>query len=210
MPVSVAQVVDLYATNASIPREDEMELRQHLPALDDLPDPSAFVHMVSVSDRLGRTALNHRAHLWNEPIVPSSPETLLAVLGRATEAIRQLDGFDHWMLTVVEAGRRGGPRQDAWSLLLQQIRRTYRESQEATLDLVQYQPELGQSNDLDADATVVERIQEHVRGGGGFGKLALWGHGDWRAVLSRARIQRRGCSRRRRARAGGHWMPRDW
>src|SRR5256885_12219162 len=64
VPLSPAELTDLYRTNVSLSREDESELSRHLPHLRDLHCPDDFQASLSDRSRLCMEALELRPDLW--------------------------------------------------------------------------------------------------------------------------------------------------
>src|SRR2546427_520042 len=64
VPLSPAELTDLYRTNVSLSREDESELSGHLPDLRDLPGPEDFEASLSERNRLSMEDLEFRPDLW--------------------------------------------------------------------------------------------------------------------------------------------------
>jgi hypothetical protein len=64
LPLSQGELADLYRTNTSLSREDETELSNQLPELQDLPAPEEFDSLVCESNRLSVEDLDFRSDLW--------------------------------------------------------------------------------------------------------------------------------------------------
>lgn len=64
LPLSPNEIVELYATNASVSSQDEEELRSDLPTPDNLISPIDFERMVENERQLKTDKLQYREDLW--------------------------------------------------------------------------------------------------------------------------------------------------
>ena len=90
LPLSAAELADLYRTSVSVSREDENELSGHLPDLHSLPRAEEFEASVSERNRLGMEDLDVRGDLWDShapACPPGEIEGLAAALAQAVEPL---------------------------------------------------------------------------------------------------------------------------
>ncbi|HEX9345400.1 MAG TPA: AAA domain-containing protein, partial [Candidatus Acidoferrum sp.] len=79
LPLTPGELADLYRTNTSLSREDEIELAGHLPELHDLPRPEEFEASLNERNRLSMEELELRSDLWKSGVPEGSPEELEAL-----------------------------------------------------------------------------------------------------------------------------------
>src|SRR5438309_7599066 len=131
VPLSPAELTDLYRTNVTVTREDETELSGHLPELHDLPRPEDFEASVSERNRLGMEDLELRSDLWQASSSPGSPHDLESLASSLTQAVEPLSGKEKWKLAAVYAGKYGDAHRQPWDQLVSFVRLVHREAANA-------------------------------------------------------------------------------
>src|SRR5205823_8510461 len=84
LPVSAAQIAELYATTQALSVEDEVELAGVLPELEALVSPEEFDKLAEDHARLSKAIRSYRKELWKTPPDDSSAEPLDKLLAKAT------------------------------------------------------------------------------------------------------------------------------
>src|SRR5437899_993009 len=79
LPLAPGELADLYRTNTSLSREDEVELAGHLPELHELPRPEGFGASLNERNRLSMEELDLRSDLWRSGVPEGSFEELEAL-----------------------------------------------------------------------------------------------------------------------------------
>jgi hypothetical protein len=113
-PLSHAEVVALYQTNARVTPQDERELNAARPDVATLPTPKQFSDLLDEMALLKSQDLRYRADLWGESIDPQQSAQLDRLLVLAIKAIEFLRDRAPWQLDAIQAGRDGDEAKRAW------------------------------------------------------------------------------------------------
>ncbi|HEX4545101.1 MAG TPA: AAA domain-containing protein [Candidatus Acidoferrum sp.] len=188
LPVTPAELTDLYRTNVSVSREDEMELSGHLPEIHDLPRPEDFEASVSERNRLGIEDLDLRGDLWQSGACQGPPEELAALAAQVAQAVEPLTGKEKWKLAAVYAGKYGGAHRQPWEQLVSSIRLVHREAANAQESLVKHGPQLTDPANQEDQQRVAGEILAHLAHGGKLGSFTLLTHKAWSQFIEFAKV----------------------
>src|SRR6266404_3746061 len=188
LPVSPAELADLYRTSVSINREDEQELSGHLPELHDLPRAEDFEGIVSERNRLGIEDLDLRSDLWESGAAQNLPEEIEGLTAALAQAVEPLSGKDKWKLAAVYAGKYGDVHRQSWDQLVSFVRLVHREAANAQESLVKYGPEASKSSAPQEQGRIAGEILAHLEDGGKLGSLTLFTHKEWSQFLEQTRV----------------------
>src|SRR5438067_3004901 len=83
LPLSPAEIKELYASTEALSVEDERELRQPLPEARTLLTPDELEQAVQEYDRFSKGKRSHRQELWTAPLDEASTAALDKVLAKA-------------------------------------------------------------------------------------------------------------------------------
>ncbi|MCA9293218.1 MAG: AAA family ATPase [Phycisphaerales bacterium] len=122
-PLSDDELHELYRLNDLVKPDEEESLSGHLPAIEELPNPSEFDRLLGEEAELGKVDVTVPSDLWR-----SDSKVDVEALARAQECVRKslrqvlrLRKQVH-LLDCMDAGRRGGPKVLAWRSLVGTIR----------------------------------------------------------------------------------------
>src|SRR6266478_6209014 len=188
LPVSPAELADLYRTSVSINREDEQELSGHLPELHDLPRAEDFEGSVSERNRLGIEDLDLRSDLWESNAAQNLPEEIEGLTAALAQAVEPLSGKDKWKLAAVYAGKYGDVHRQSWDQLVSFVRLVHREAANAQESLVKYGPEASKSSVPQEQGRIAGEILAHLEDGGKLGSLTLFTHKEWSQFLEQTKV----------------------
>jgi len=188
LPVSPAELADLYRTSVSINREDEQELSGHLPELHDLPRAEDFEGSVSERNRLGIENLDLRSDLWESNAAQNLPEEIEGLTAALAQAVEPLSGKDKWKLAAVYAGKYGDVHRQSWDQLVSFVRLVHREAANAQESLVKYGPEASKSSAPQEQGRIAGEILAHLEDGGKLGSLTLFTHKEWSQFLEQTKV----------------------
>src|SRR5207237_9893471 len=107
LPLSAAELAELYASTEALSREDEAELARPLPQLKSLLSPEKFDKVAEEHAHLSRASRSYRKELWKTARDGSATATLDKVLAKAVKAGEVLDGDRRWKLAAIAAGNEG-------------------------------------------------------------------------------------------------------
>jgi very-short-patch-repair endonuclease len=188
LPLSPAELTDLYRTNVSLCAEDEAALSGSLPEMHDLPRPEDFESSVSERNRLSMEDLDFRSDLWQSGAPQGTPEELEALIANLTQAVEPLSGNEKWKLAAVYAGKYGGAHREPWDQLVSLVRKVHQEAANAQESLVKYGPQLPEAADLEDQQRIAGEILAHLEQGGKLGSFTLLTHKSWNQFIESAKV----------------------
>ena len=188
LPLTHGELADLYRTNTSLSREDEIELAGHLPELDELPRPEEFEASLNQRNRLNMEELELRSDLWRSGVPEGSPEELEALAASLTQAVEPLTGREKWKLEAVYAGKYGGAHRKPWDQLIEFVRLVHRDAANAQESFVKYGPELPDNPTYEDQERIAGEILAHLETGGKLGSFTLFTHKTWSQFIESAKV----------------------
>ena len=188
LPLTPGELADLYRTNTSLSREDEIELAGHLPELDELPRPEEFEASLNQRNRLNMEELELRSDLWRSGVPEGSPEELEALAASLTQAVEPLTGIEKWKLEAVYAGKYGGAHRKPWDQLIEFVRLVHRDAANAQESSVKYGPELSDNPAFEDQERIAGEILAHLETGGKLGSFTLFTHKAWGQFIESAKV----------------------
>src|SRR5258706_4445058 len=183
MPLSEAEVTELYSTNRSVPPDAERELSQPLPDAAQLPGPAEFEALATTRDHLSKTDREYRSDLWLQATSALSPESLSAIVTKVQQAIEPLAGGERWKLAAVYAGKNGGPHREPWDNLVAFIEQVHLEVANSQEVLFRHAPNLNSASSFEDQEKTALEIHAHLRENGNLGFVTLLTHQSWKQLL---------------------------
>ncbi len=190
VPLSPAELTDLYRTNVSLSREDESELSGHLPDLRDLPGPEDFEASLSERNRLSMEDLEFRSDLWQSGSVQGSPEELDVLSASLRQAVEPLSGKEKWKLAAVYAGKYGDAHREPWDQLVSFIRVVHREAAKSQESFVKHGPHLSNNMSYEDQVRIAGEIVAHLDNGGKLGSVTLLTHRAWSQFIESTKVNK--------------------
>lgn len=190
-PLSHAEVVALYQTNARICLDDERELSASRPSAAALPTPKEFRDLMDELSTLSAQNLRYREELWNGASGPKDLaefDKMLLLAGKAIEFLR--DGAP-WQLEAVQAGRDGEEARQVWSSLVELIENAWREVQECHAMVMAHGPHVEDARQPHELLPIVEEIILHIDSGKSFGLLTKLTKPHCHQIISAVRVGNR-------------------
>jgi len=188
LPLSDAEVNELYRTNSTVTKGDEDELAFPLPEPSSVITPPAFVELVAERGLLSEEDRESGGEYWTQPANGGLATDVEGLGAQVEQAVAVLGEREVWRLAVVAAGRQGGPHRVPWATLLGLIEEVGREAAQAQEVLLRYGPSLVEDGALDERYRVAGEILRHLKGGGSLGTVTLLVHPSWKALLAVARV----------------------
>jgi len=170
-PLSHAEVVALYQTNARVSLEDERELNAGHPDVATLPTPKEFSEVVEEMAALGAQNLRYREELWDAANGLQNLAEFDGMLALATKAIEYLRNCAPWQLEAVQAGRDGNEAMQVWISLTELIESAWQEVQECHTLVMAYGPRVDDQRPPHELLPIVDEILQHIEDGKSFGLL---------------------------------------
>jgi very-short-patch-repair endonuclease len=188
LPLTPGELADLYRTNTSLSREDEVELAGHLPELHELPRPEEFEASLNERNRLSMEELELRSDLWRSGVPEGSPEELEALAAGLMQAVEPLTGKEKWKLEAVYAGKYGGAHRKPWDQLVEFVRLVHRDAANGQESFVKYGPELPDNPTYEEQERIAGEILAHLETGGKLGSFTLFTHKTWGQFIESAKV----------------------
>ena len=168
-PLSHAEIVTLYQTNARVSLEDERELNAGRPDVVTLPTPKEFSEVVEEMAALGAQNLCYREELWDGASGPQDLAEFDRMLALATKAIEYLRNCAPWQLEAVQAGRDGNEAMQVWISLTELIESAWKEVQECQVLVMALGPQVNDQRPPHELLPIVDEIIQHIENGKSFG-----------------------------------------
>ena len=163
IPLSDAEVKQIYEIAARISVLDEQELSEDLPQLTSLPSDELFKEKVNDFNDLLRSDLSFRKDLWTLP--KGELYSLEDICTKVTEQVRYVQEMrkDPWKLAVLQAGIEGGANAEVWNLLCENIKIVRALAQDAAKHIFEHGPKLAGQPKLEEQLLTLTQIEVHFR-----------------------------------------------
>lgn len=188
LPLSHAEVVELYQTNSRISLADERELAGSRPELCTLPTPSKFRSVIEERAALAGQNLRLREELWDEALEPDELAEFDRMLELASKTIEFLRDSAPWQLEAVQAGRDGAHARREWDSLVEKIEATWRGVHECHALVMEHGPDVSDPRSSDELLLLVEEIIQHQAVGKSFGLLTQLTRRHWFEFKEKVRV----------------------
>ena len=191
IPLSHAEVVTLYQTNALVTPQDERELNAVRPDVTILPTPKQFGDVVDEIAVLKSQDIRYGADLWNESSETQQSAQFDHMLSLAFKSIEFLRDRAPWQLDAIQAGRDGDEARRVWVSLIQLIESTWQEVQDSRVLLIAHGPRLHDARSPDELLPIVDEIMQHIEAGNSFGLLTRLTKPGWQQLINNTYIGNR-------------------
>jgi very-short-patch-repair endonuclease len=188
LPLSHAEIVELYQTNARIPLEDERALGAFRPDAAGLATPQEFKIAVEELKAIAAQNLRLRDELWDNSREPSELEEFDRMLEQASKTIEFLRDSAPWQLLAIQAGRDGSVARREWESLVQKIDSTWKEVHECHTLVMEHGPMLTDKRAPHELLVIIEEIIRHREGGHGFGLMTKITKRHWHELQAQVQV----------------------
>jgi very-short-patch-repair endonuclease len=188
IPLSHAEVTELYQTNARVSQADERELKCFRPDLAALPTATEFARLVEELKSLLPYNLRFREELWDATREPEDLAEFDRMLNEASKTIEFLRDCAAWQLEAVQAGKDGEIARRTWSGLVEKIEAAWSEIQVCHVLVMEHGPSVSDPRLPHQLVPLLDEVIAHHQGGGGFGLLTKMTKGRWFEFQKTARI----------------------
>lgn len=179
LPLSHAEVVGLYQTNARLSLADERELGGSRPELNALPTPTEFRLAVDEMAALASQNLRLREELWDAALEPDELAEFDQMMELATKTIEFLRDSKPWQLEAIQSGRDDKQARRVWESLAELIEATWSEANKCHTLVIEYGPDISDTRPLHELLPLVEEIIQHAQTGNSFGLLTKLTKRHW-------------------------------
>ena len=139
LPVSFAELAELYRSNELLTVEDEVELTKDIPSPEEILSPAAFAHAVETANNTDQKIIELAANAqWsfsqnseNKTIIFKNDDQSFSIAYPELSAVIDLksyaasfEKFEAWMTGAAVDGKNGGAFRKRWELMIEQISQT--------------------------------------------------------------------------------------
>ena len=183
LPISEAELFELYATNAKVDPNEGEEIARGLPARETLTDPDDFISLV---ESLGVSPDEYTV-FWDGAPEEQRLDALQTLADLVEDAVRDIQAMTSWQREVVAAGYAGVSEAEIWkdlATLVQSAADAWARHRRLLLDhdvIVDYE-------DPEALSAAISEINDHVAAGGSLNSLTLLMRGRWKSAIRACRV----------------------
>lgn len=186
LPLSLAELSGLYATNIKFDVAEERDASYALPTLDGLMTVTRFRSLIADIDSLLASDLAFKSELGGSATMVSSEQLgeLLADFGTEfSEHYRKLA----WRPYSIAAGIQGGTQRTVWETLAAKIMEASELSAQHSLSL-HHRPKLSSEFSLVKQCETLEEILVYLGDGGKLGVVQLITKTEWRHLIKTSSV----------------------
>jgi very-short-patch-repair endonuclease/DNA polymerase III delta prime subunit len=187
LPISMGDLIDLYHTNTSVGRQQEIELSGSLPDPSEIPNPEDFRAILTERERLNKEDLSVGSQFWQADS-PPDPKRIEALTAKLVSAVEPLLGKEKWKLDAVYAGKYGGAYRHPWDQLLNSIRLVHTEGARVQEALLKLAPQPALTHTLEDQERIAAEILAHIEQDGEPGFFTFLTHRSWKAFVDGSKV----------------------
>lgn len=188
LPLSEAELQDLYATNSGLTPEEEGEICDGLPDTQLLPEPDAFRELV---DSARAAEPEELSLFWDRPVSEAAIPALEDLERRVEVAVSDLAYFEAWQRAVVAAGYAGKSESQLWVELARLVASAADAWESSRSLLLEHEVEVPASLANQKTRQRAVEIATHISDGGTLGGLTLFLKRDWKSLVKECRVNGR-------------------
>jgi hypothetical protein len=186
LPLSVAEIVELYRLNGRVSASDEDLLDAERPAVSDLPPPRDVAALLDELKRIEHAKPGAPAKLWANDQQTTESLAELEQIVRGAQAALSDDAA--WMKECLEVGRRGLAEKAPWVALCDEARRAAREIPLRDEIILAHAPVIESTRPRGELITACNEMIEHLESGKKVGRTSRLFNGNWSEVLKTCRV----------------------
>ncbi len=190
-PLSMAEVRELYGTNASTRLDDDRYVDYLLPEIFDLLEPQEVERAIHQSADLAESAQFESRYWPAVTFTTNHIQSLSGLIAELRSAVNDFATVEGWKLAALDAGRNPRQGRNPWLSLLVRIEETEKLAVESEEQLIVHRPEVEEQSPLRAQILVAGEVINHLARGGRLGWITLSVHSAWRKALSGWRVHGR-------------------
>ena len=191
LPLSHAEVVELYQTNARVSAEDERALGAYRPQASSLPTPHEFKTTIEELNGLAGQNLRLRQDLWTNAREPGELAEFDRMLELASKTIEFFRDSSAWQSLAIQAGRDGNLARREWESLAQKIDATWKEVHECHALVMEHGPTLTDAREPLELVSMVEEIIRYREAGHSIGLMTKLTKRAWHEFQDKVRVDDR-------------------
>jgi hypothetical protein len=187
LPLDVAEFAELYELVAELSAEQESMAGAELPDAAAFPTPKDFAALLDELAALEKARADVGSEMWKHE--QQDPDSFPELLKRLRQKVEILHDRTDWVRDCLDAGRAGGPRQQAWLDLAAHLTACAEQIPTYETLALEYGPELEDGDYPEQLATTCTRLAEHLEGGGSLDTFTDWGQSEWAELMQRTRVR---------------------
>lgn len=188
LPLSEADLHELYSSNAALSADVEAELGGFLPELPALRSPRDFEALVTARRDHERAPKDFRADLWSSALDDSHIEQIERMTETLFGATELLPEGEPWRRAAALASFCGGEAAELWTGLIALVDDVHTVSRQSVSARLQYGPELPEDYASDEVVATLNEIISHLDGGGTLSGVKLFFNPKWRDLIRVVRV----------------------
>lgn len=182
LPLTIDELITLYATNSQISKEEEKALEADLPSTDNLLKPSEFREICEYLKGLEEVDFRSTQKFWSSD---SNDISKLEKLKDSLVETKKVIDSESWLRECVEHSLKVSNReQNIWVQFANQINDLHDQILRCEVLVAKHLPEIG--NDLKYEVAL--EIHNHIVSGGSLGTFNLLFKPSWKEFLGKVRI----------------------
>jgi hypothetical protein len=186
LPVTVAELVELYRLNAQVTAADEELLGAERPTVADLPPPAALAALLDELRRIEQSATGASARPWADD--RQTTESLVELEHAVRGAVAGLAEDSAWIRECLEAGRRGAAAQAPWLALCDEARRAAHEIQLRDELILTHAPAIASSQPRNELTAACREIIAHLEAGKKLGRTTRLFNAAWSELIRTCKV----------------------
>jgi very-short-patch-repair endonuclease/DNA polymerase III delta prime subunit len=185
LPLSEAELVDLYATNYDISPTNDKVLGFELPDVNKLQQEDIFARNVDTY----RSLPAKTNPVEDQTIdIKASISKLEHLINLARDTHKQLEIESQWFIEAVTAGIRGKAQVEIWTSLTSQFRTKRDEIYKRQEAIFTFGPTADPGAVADEMLPVGRAILDHLQSGGNLGSMSTFFKGSWKKFIKLHRV----------------------
>lgn len=188
VPLTEDEALTLYATNQSVSNDDEHQLEQSLPGLDQIVGPVKVRELVEQQGALAAPAKAYDPAFWS-PNALQNWDALEAVGRDILLGLQPLGELAPWQLEAITAGAGNEDEAAPWRALVELVHEVHRFATRAAGPLMTHAPmRVGAPGFPHEELVLASEIRAHLEEGGSLGKWATLFRPRWKRFLANWKV----------------------
>jgi very-short-patch-repair endonuclease/DNA polymerase III delta prime subunit len=186
-PLVPEELIALYASNESLPPEQEYELDRDIPEAT-LFFPLEIFNQFVVEENYLKSADTTSGQGYWRTIEGDRWATIEPLQERALSSVQPLGDEAPWKLVIITAGQAGGAERDIWENLVRAIESVRDKSLLIRESFLTHGPALATDIDIEEQEVLLDEIRGHIQNGGNLNAFTLLLHRSWKPMLDKVQV----------------------
>ncbi|HSS01830.1 MAG TPA: AAA domain-containing protein [Kofleriaceae bacterium] len=187
LPLSVAEILELYRLNGRVSESDEDLLDAERPAVTDLPTPREVAALLDEVRRIDQAKPGASPKLWAHD--QQTAESLAELEQVVRGALAALSDDAPWIRECLEVGRRGADERAPWLALCEEVRRAAHEIPLRDELILAHAPVIESTRPRAELLAACRELIGHLDAGKKVGRTSRLFNGSWGEVLRTCKVE---------------------